>query len=173
MSGSLPIEILKKYKGDSDIFFETGTDKGDTVQTALECGFSDIFSVEIDSDKAMLASIRFMQYNDVVSIINNNSVTTLKNVLPFLTGKIVFWLDAHADCHVECTPLLNELEAIKGYKYPVTIMIDDMRLTGLAKWKDVTIPAILDKIKEIDPTLDITFEDSRVEREILIAYKRD
>ena len=40
-------ELFNKYKLDNKIFFETGTHKGESVQTALDLGFEKVVTVEL------------------------------------------------------------------------------------------------------------------------------
>ena len=49
---SLSPQVLRKYKGDSTVFFETGTFEGESVQVALEVGFDLIYSVELSIEKS-------------------------------------------------------------------------------------------------------------------------
>jgi hypothetical protein len=170
MSGSLPNELLTKYKSNNQVFFETGTSYGDTVQTALDCGFQTIYSVELNQDVFNSSKNRFKDSSNVF-LYNTRSDDALRTVLPYIEEPVLFWLDAHKDCNIECTPLMSELEAIKGFKYPVTILIDDMRLVGIYEWNKISLKMLIDKIKEIDPNLDIIFEDnSHASGDILVAY---
>lgn len=170
MSGSLPNSLLLKYKGNYDVFFETGTSEGDTVLTALECGFSRIYSVELDEIVHNRALQRFSANLDTVTLFHSTSVLALNTTLPFINDPILFWLDAHKDSDIECTPLIQELEAIKGHKYPTRILIDDMRLVGVNKW-DITIALITEKLMDINPHFDIIFEDNgRAPGDVLVAY---
>ena len=41
-------KIFKKYKGEHDVFIETGTFHGESVMDALDLGFTKIYSVEIN-----------------------------------------------------------------------------------------------------------------------------
>lgn len=170
MSGSLPNPILLKYKNGCSIFFETGTSHGDTVQTAIECGFEEVYSVETDENLCSEVINRFKKSTTPVYIYHSSSEQALGSVLPYLESSILFWLDAHPDCGSGCTPILEELKAIKGYKHPIVIMIDDMRLMDKGKWT-VTIQDILDKLNEINPHFSIEFEDTERGRgDILVAF---
>jgi hypothetical protein len=159
MSASLPLEVLKKYKGSFTKFFETGTSEGDSVQAAVDAEFEEIFTVELDKPTYQRAFNRF-ESNQNIHVYNSESVGALKAVLPFIEAPILFFLDAHPDCHHEITPVLQELDAIKGHKFPVSIIIDDMRLMGKEKWVHISIPVIMNKLYEIDPSFDIIFEEN-------------
>jgi len=81
-------------KKNINIFFETGTFRGDAIQLALNTGFQTIYSVEIDNELALNAQERFKQYSNV-HIINSDSITALNQILPTIQEPILFWLDAH------------------------------------------------------------------------------
>jgi hypothetical protein len=170
MSASLPFEIVQKYKGNCLIFFETGTSEGDSSQTALEAGFDDVRTVELDRDTYNRVQKRFFSEPKVHSYLGL-SHETLKGVIPFLDKPTLFFLDAHPDCHHDLTPVLYELENIKAFKYPCVIIIDDMRLMGKEKWKDITIPVLIDKLNEINPQFTIVFEENgHAPGDLLVAY---
>lgn len=137
MSASLPLDILRKYKKDFRIFFESGTNEGDSVQTALEAGFQQIYSIEIEIDIAARAIHRFREFPQV-TIIRSSSVEALKLLLPDLYEPIFFFLDGHPDCTNSITPLLDEIGLIGSHPFKDTILADDMRLMGQAKWTTVT-----------------------------------
>jgi hypothetical protein len=159
MSASLPLEVLKKYKGAFTKFFETGTSEGDSTQAAIDAGFEEMFTTELDPPTYRRAFARF-NTDQRVHVYNSESVGALKMVLPFIEAPILFFLDAHPDCHRAITPVLDELGAIKGHKYPVSIIIDDMRLMGKELWKDITIPVLVNKLYEINPSFEIVFEEN-------------
>jgi hypothetical protein len=170
MSASLPLEILKRYKKDFLIFFETGTSEGDSTQTAIETGFETLYTVEYDRETYKRAYKRF-EATPNVHVYNSNSVEALSTVLPHIPFPIMFFLDAHADSGVECSPMLKELEVIKRCKYPVSIMIDDMRLIGHQKWNEFTLPQLIDSLHQINPSFDIVFEENgHAPGDLLVAY---
>lgn len=133
MSASLPIDTLKKYKNGFRSFFETGTSEGDTVMTALECDFDEIYSVEKDAEIYRRAQQRFMAHRNV-SLFQGSSVDALRLFLPHLTSPTAFFLDAHPDCEVGPSPILEEIDVISTFRYDFMIFADDMRLMGLQKW---------------------------------------
>lgn len=159
MSASLPHDILKKYKKDFTKFFETGTSEGDSTQTAIDLGFEEIFTIELDKETYRRAFKRF-ELNPNIHVYNSSSVDALRAVLPFVQAPMLFFLDAHPDCSKDITPILKELDAIKGYNFPASIIIDDMRLMGKNEWKDITIPRLINKLYEINPNFEITFEEN-------------
>ena len=78
--------------------------------------------------------------------------------------------DIGCDSETLC-PLLYELEQIK--RHPIkthTIMIDDIRLMD-NKHFPVTLPEIIKKLYEINPTYTLTFyDDNESKNDILVAY---
>lgn len=170
MSASLPFEILQKFKGDFEVFFETGTNEGDSTQTALEAGFKKIYTVEYNEEIFRRASQRFSTHSNVV-VLNSSSVEALRTVLPTIEEPVLFFLDAHPDCSAGLTPVLEELEVIKDYKFPVRIMIDDMRLMGKGNWSSISIPRIIESVEKMDSKLVIDFvENAHENGDLLVAF---
>lgn len=135
-------QIKNKFK--LDVFFETGTFRGDTVDFYKNI-FKKVFSVEIDQELADNAVERFKNCSNV-EIYKGSSIAALEYLLPKITKtneNILFWLDAHfpgADAH-KCDydseknqdlrlPLEKELEIILKLRpnYKDVIIIDDMWL---------------------------------------------
>ncbi|KPA17089.1 hypothetical protein MHK_002692 [Candidatus Magnetomorum sp. HK-1] len=116
-----------------DMFIETGTFKGDTVEMAKKF-FPQCISIESSHEYYKKALSRF-ENDDTVTIIHGNS----GKVLADLTSKsndysILFWLDAH-QCEFEGetentleTPILQELSAIAHLEPNSVVLIDDARL---------------------------------------------
>jgi hypothetical protein len=173
MSASLPIEILRKYRGRSRVFFETGTSEGDSLQTALEAGFDYYCSVEMDDKTQKRAMARFSDEDNLV-VNHGDSVEALKELLPDISQAICFFLDAHPDSETACTPLLDELRAIRDYCTNVgAIFIDDMRLVGANKWK-FTIQDILDLVEEINPEFKfLQVDNAHDKNDLFVAYLKE
>jgi len=124
-----------KTKYNLNNFVETGVYLGASVQIAYDSSFTSVYSCDIDNNHVSNARNRFPHAN----IFSGDSITFLKDVLPKLTGKTLFWLDAHFpefynfayDDPTWKMPLFTELELIKEHKadyaYDV-IMCDDMRV---------------------------------------------
>ena len=169
MSGSLPNSLIQKYKNGSGIFFETGTSAGDSLATAAEEGFDLLYSVELDIPTFNAAFRRF--FNDVnIVIMQGDSVEIMEQILPHIMVPTMFWLDAHPDTTQGCTPILDELRAIGKMRIPAIILADDMRLMGMGRWT-VTVPDIINSIREINPRYEIVFESNGHDpRDIMVAY---
>ena len=116
-------------------FVETGVYLGASVQIAYNSGFTSVHSCDINKDHINNARRTFPHAN----IIEADSITFLKELLPILNGNTLFWLDAHFpefysipyEDETWKMPLFKELQLIKetkvGYQHDV-IMCDDMRV---------------------------------------------
>ena len=158
--------ILKKYKRNIDVFIETGTSAGETVQLAIEQGFKKIYSIELDTSVYKRAVEKFKDYAHV-KISCGESDIVLASILKDLKEPCLFWLDAHPP--TGATPILKELKAIaQHYIKNNIILIDDMRCFGgdlLEKKED-----IIKAVSEINPKYKITFEDDIITKaDILTA----
>ena len=93
--GDLKIfDILSiKNKYNLDVFIETGTLYGDTIEWLLP-SFNELHSVEFDLELYDTASERFINNNNV-KIHYGNSTDILKKILPTINKSALFWLDAH------------------------------------------------------------------------------
>lgn len=181
----LSLEHLEKVSK-KEVFIETGTYKGDTVQTALNFGFKKIHSIEIEQNNFIECSNRF-KTNANVKIWHGDSPDILSfNIIPFLTSEATFWLDAHSsrslqvpgsDKYGKC-PLLNELEAIgKSSIKNHVIIADDVRLFGTISWDYLSKDYYISKLLEINPNYSILYLDGGTsfgrkfpEDDILVAY---
>lgn len=170
MSTSLPLEIMLLYKGASNVFFETGTHYGATVQTAIDAGFEFIYSVELNHDLFEREKQHFINYPNVI-IMEGDSVTVMQEVLPTIKQPIMFWLDAHYN---ENTPILKEIETIgECCTEPVTILADDMRLMGTSGWSMSTIALIIIAVKKVNVNFEIVFEPNpHHPQDILVAFMK-
>ena len=127
----MPINFnLKKYM--NDIFIETGTYIGEGVQKALDSGFSQIYSIEIDPDRYNKCKEKFKDF-DNVEILLGDSGKVLPDLLNKINKRATFWIDAHycADGAVigdKWCPMKEEFDAIKNSKIKNhTILVDDWR----------------------------------------------
>jgi hypothetical protein len=132
---SLDIDLVKEVKKKFllDVFIETGTFKGDTIENVKDI-FKNIYSVEISNEYFKLASEKFKAFPNI-KIFESSSpafIKSLKN--EFINKSVLFWLDAHW-CVADHTggeesqcPLIEELEAIGQLNEESLIVIDDARL---------------------------------------------
>ena len=125
----MPIQFdLSEYK--NPIFIETGTYNGDGVVKALESGFEQIFSIELDEGRYQNCKEKFFD-NDNVEILLGDSGKVLPELLKKIDKKVTFWLDAHycgdgATVGEKWCPFKEELDAIYNHKIKQnTIMINN------------------------------------------------
>ncbi len=149
-------ELFSKYKFNHDILFETGTHKGESVQTALELGFNKVLSVELLSSWYKQCCSLFEQEinNNKVYLYQGDSGKHMEEMLSHVDKPSLFWLDAHVDGK-NGDPLWPELEAIKNHHIKThTIIVDDIPLyfSGGAEVKN--------KILEINPNYQFIIEDA-------------
>ena len=130
-------KLFEEFRpNDCDIFVETGTYKGDSVQDALDLGFKVVISVE--KNKTFYQEC-FKRFNGLdiwgyrptqdpnLYLFHGDSSELMPNLLEKVNGKALFWLDAHENGKV--IPTINEIDYIlKDKRNDHTIIIDDMDL---------------------------------------------
>ncbi len=155
-----------------NIFFETGTGTAASLEHALNNGkFDKLYSVEINTETAEKAKKKFNK-NNKVTILNSDSISALKLILPKLNNddKLFFFLDAHFPGEVSShfdgydkenfdhisLPLEEELKLIKSIR-PETddiIVVDDLRIYEDADYESGNLPSdfqdLPEKIRNID-----------------------
>jgi hypothetical protein len=172
-----------------DIFIETGTHLGETVQVAIDYGkFKEIHSIEIDEGLYNKAVERFKD-NPNVHLHLGDSVDILPILFDSLDHPFTLWLDAHASGELKgggygpC-PLLFELNSLREKKFYTTqegikseiikqkhtIFIDDRRLLGSAEWGHVTWDQIVNGLKQINPEYCVTFLDGHQAQDVICCY---
>ena len=173
-------EILSKYANKADIFIESGTYKGDTVNIAIELGFKEIYTIELNENFYKLAKIKFEKYPQVTCILGD-SQDKLPEILEKITKPAIFWLDGHwsmgdTSKGKNAVPLLQELDIIAKYKIKNhTILIDDIRLLSdkneiIIDWSLINISDIENRCKLINDKYKITYEDDILSKnDILVA----
>jgi hypothetical protein len=173
MSITLRKETLQKYM--NPVFLETGTFKGGGVRLALECGFEQILSIEIDPTLQEMCERDFTD-NDNVIIILGDSVKLFPSLLTMTVRPITFWLDAHiqesAVIGTYPVPLIQELSLIAKHRQGKndTIMIDDRRLFGHGGyWQNIKEADIIKLLEEAFPTNKILFEDSNAAAQDIVV----
>ena len=127
----------KKYK--VDVFVETGTFLGDTIEY-FKHKFKILYTIELSTDLARRAIKRFETEKNV-KVIEGNSADILKQLVQELDCVALFWLDGHYSSEFfyngeyiitakadKNTPIEEELDIILDSKYPNVILVDDARL---------------------------------------------
>lgn len=118
--------IFSKYKQDCEIFFETGTHKGDSCNDALNLGFNKIISVEIDPKYYNECVEKFKnELNSKVFLFLGDSANIMGEMLKLVDKRAMFWLDAHGNGGG--SPFKVELEHIFNHHIKNhIIVIDDL-----------------------------------------------
>lgn len=166
------VNIFTKYI--NPVFIETGAYHGDAIQMALEAGFKDIYSIEIDLVNYYRCWERFLKYKNV-NIIMGDSYFMLGWLLKKIDRPVTFWLDGHTDDGSKTpqgkvmAPLLQELDAIKEHYIKThTIIIDDLRCWDVKRYGwDTGI--LKEKILMINKKYEFIFEDGTIANDILVA----
>ena len=132
---SLDIKLLEELKNNCDLnfFVETGTFRGETVET-VKPYFKKIFSIEMSEILFENAKKRF-QTDEHVSVFQGDSGKVLGELSRQIAQEsTLYWLDAHW-CVADSTsgetsqcPLLNEIKQINNLNLNSVILIDDARL---------------------------------------------
>lgn len=167
---------LQQIRGDRQVFVETGTHKGDGVRAALNAGFPCIHSVELNPVDYGWSLHRFWHQRDRVHLVHGDSRRFLRKLVPTITTKAVFWLDAHwcdsgvgsvADC-----PLVAEIKTIGAHALldVHTIMVDDARYLVNGEEGFPTMEQLCGLLRTINRDYKITLHDSRdFPQDILVA----
>lgn len=117
----------------AEVFVETGTYDGSGIALALDCGFREIHSIEIDPARHAYSSDRFAGATNV-RIYKGDSIDVLPAVMRKLDKKATLWLDAHPIGPADpCPrgkaewPLVSELRELahSSFRKDHTILIDD------------------------------------------------
>lgn len=164
------------------IMVETGSYRGDAIQAALEAGFSEVRSIDIDPENTKFCKYRFDliprpdQKPAPLKLWTGDSSDKLSEMIADINEPVTFWIDAHfqmiegEDPGQNPFPLLLELEQIG--RHPIrthTIIVDDWHIfyqdrVGYSK-QDVK-----DAILKINPAYRFTMAANPVIDGILIAH---
>jgi hypothetical protein len=129
-------KLRENYK--LGMFLETGTLHGGGVESALNAGFENIISIEIEPTLAAAAKERF-NTNKNIDIIEGDSSKVIKEIVNSIQHNTLFWLDAHfPGADIGIRPYRDCLK----YDYNTRIPLE-VELTAIAarqgKFKDVII----------------------------------
>jgi hypothetical protein len=159
-------ELFSKYKQNHNIFFESGTHHGFSVQIALDLEFSKIISVEIEQEYFLECFDKFTSYINEgrIHLFYGDSNVWMDRMLKLVEEPALFWLDGHPD-GVSGDPLWEELEAIKKHSIKNhTIIVDDIPVYFNSK-------QVEDKILEINPNYQFIYEDALNESNLTDVYQ--
>jgi hypothetical protein len=113
------------------IFIETGTYKGEMVESVQDV-FEKIYSIELDKTLFERAQEKFSRSNHI-HVRQGDSGKILADILKDISGKTLFWLDAHYSGGITAsgeqeTPVIKELKTIlNASHFGDVILIDDAR----------------------------------------------
>lgn len=174
----MPISIsnfLKNYQ--NRIFVETGSYQGNTIQLALDCGFEEVRSVELNESNYNRCVERFKNYTNVKLYFGESEVL-FSEMIKDITEPITFWLDSHysgcGDTYVTSkgrsfSSIVSELQTIKNH--PIknhTILIDDIRDAGTQNFDYVSLQELIRLIKEINPKYDVSYATGSINHAIFV-----
>lgn len=166
--------VLKKYM--SPYFFETGTANGAAVKLAIEMGFEKIFTIEIDESlhKENLKKFKEHIESGRVFMFCGDTLKLMPEIVDkYIDKKCTFWLDAHQDFGpggLKRCPLIDEIESIKQKSdLNHTMLIDDRRMFGTWWGENISESLVISKIKELNNSYSITYEDGYVKNDIICA----
>ena len=152
-SWTLYPETLAKYK--NPVFVETGTHLGGGIAVALNVGFEEIHSVDIERhlyDNAL----RLYGGDPKVRLYLGNAATLIGPMLNNINRPVTFWLDAHDGL---TSTLWPELHAIAQHPIKThTILIDDRQW-----WKTWRLEenAIREFLLSINPNYNFLHEKNK------------
>lgn len=127
----LNTDILRSHLNPA--FVETGTYLGEGVRAALEAGFEQIWTVDLESDNKWEVEQPLPQSPNIVFAVGDSALF-LADLVPTLDVPTTFWLDAHPTGYFNLLqpdlPLINELIALSFSQRSSDdiILIDDLRL---------------------------------------------
>lgn len=179
---SLPpsYRLLAKYP--NRIFVETGSYTGDAIQQALDAGFSEVRSIDIDPANTKFCRHRFdliprpEQDPKPVRLWTGDSAVMLWEMIRDIDESITFWLDGHSqwfenEPHNDHPfPLLEELKQIA--RHPVKchhILIDDMLILSHPDVTGWTRGNIEDEVRAINPSYKFEYIANPVRNNLLIC----
>lgn len=164
-------QIFHKYL--NRYFVETGTLHGAGVMKALEAGFKNIISIELDEKLAQTAKCLFGNEKKV-TIVQGDAVKVLGETIRTINEPITFWLDGHYSggptaCGEIPDPIIQELLIIE--QHPIknhAIIIDDIRFYG--EDQPIKLSEIKTILRRINPDYRFVLEDGFVPNDILVAF---
>lgn len=180
---TISASVLSKYKGKANIFIETGSHIGNTIEVARKLDFKKIYSIELAAHLYKMCVNRFKAYKNI-HLIHGASEVELPKLLNVIDEKAIFWLDGHwskGDTALgdKAVPLYDELEAIANHEIKDHILlIDDVRLIGdkstdIDEWGTLSLDDVKERIFNINPNYKISFENGYVKDDILVASLDD
>lgn len=166
----MPLKYLPKY---SEAFVETGTLNGAGVIRALDSGYTNVISIELDDNFCSIAQNTFKN-NKNVQIIKGDSGLVLGEVIKNIDSEITFFLDGHYSgpgtaYGIHEYPLLPELEHIKNHHIKThVILIDDLRM-----WKEyddqLNLETVINYVLTINKDYEFFTIEGHIEDDVLVC----
>lgn len=172
MSMTLPADTLIKFP--NRVFVETGTNVGDCVSLALECGFGKVISIEKSDHYFCIAAARFAG-DDRVELIHGDSASAIRRVLLQIAEPVTFWLDSHCTPGLPLSaegpcPILNEIAAIGEHSIKShTILIDDISCFSTPVLDNITVKQLQDALLLINDGYTFSFEQGKFAGDVMAA----
>ena len=116
----MPINFkLEKYRQNTNVFIETGSLRGYSINKALEAGYNKIYSIELDEKRYKWVKDEF-EDDDEIEIIHGNSNTEFSELMDNIDEKCTIYLDAHycgdnAEIGDKWSPIREELNCLKKH----------------------------------------------------------
>lgn len=173
MKGSLSKIVLSKYP--NAVFIETGSFRGAGIDTAIDCGFEEIHSIELHKPFYDYCTDKFKSNNSVCLHLGD-SAKDLWGIIKEIDRPITFWLDGHIEVGVpfgvKPIPILEELKQIGKHKIKShTILVDDRRVMGTDVWFGITEEQIIEAIMKVNKNYVILYEDTcNAPKDIIVAW---
>lgn len=182
-------DLFSKYKEDALVFVETGTWCGHGVKNAINSGFKEIHSIELD-EQLYQKDLELFKHSSSVNLYCGDSSVILYDVIKNIDKKILFWLDGHYSGHGTAQsnmtqlyefPLMYELEQInKHHIKDHIILIDDLRCFPTyeeqvkSNYKTIySIEILKEELLKINKNYKFTRIDGYVPQDILLVTIND
>src|ERR1044072_4895813 len=176
---------FKEFKGDHNIFIETGSHVGNGIELARQAGYKRIMSMDIDGANVAHCQDRFKLLpddktpaaNGNINIMCGDSAIALLKFMRHVNEPAMIWLDPHSQLFDDEPkmdnpfPLLMELEQLR--KHPIkthTIMIDDVLILTHPKVTGWDNDMIENALLAINPAYKLTYLSNPVVNNILMAH---
>lgn len=166
----MPCKFDPKQIKDHNIFIETGTYTGKTIEKFKD-RYKEYHTIEI-VESFYNKTKKLFSDDENVRFYLGNSPIVLKYILTSINEPATFWLDAHYQGGQQpgntFAPIKSELEVIKQHHINNhMIMIDDVRLfhtygTNVSEVKDI--------LKSINPDYKFKFLAGTTPTDVLVAY---
>jgi hypothetical protein len=166
---------FKHFKGNCNVFIETGSEYGRGIDSALKVGFEKVYSIELDPKFYNHCKEKFKDDNRV-NLILGDSLIELPNLIKnFEEKNFLLWLDAHWSAEGYAGEMMHdflpkEMQALLPFKdkfKEAIIMIDDMNHYIQNKQFCANIESLLSQLK---PNSKIEYYQSTNNDIFLVSY---